>query len=194
VTAMHDDRRSRERSGRLGTQAGVMSIPPEPRTPELEDTVTVPGDLGPSFDELYRASNARLIRLAWLLVGSRAVAEELVHDAFLDVYRRWDHIDNPGGYLHRAVVNGSQRWLRRRERERVLLGVAGEPPPTGDPAIDTMWDAIQRLRPERRAVVVLRYWADLPHEQIAEIVDCPIATVRTRLHRALADLRKETDR
>jgi RNA polymerase sigma factor (sigma-70 family) len=72
--------------------------------------------------------------------------------------------------------------------------VVGEPPPTGDPSIDTMWDAIRRLRPERRAVVVLRYWADLPHGEIAEILGCPVSTVRSRLHRALSDLRKETDR
>ncbi len=52
----------------------------------------------------------------------------------------------------------------------------------------------QLLRPERRAVVVLRYWADLPHGETAEILDCPIATVRTRLHRVLADLRKEVNR
>lgn len=135
-----------------------------------------------------------MIRLAWLLVGSRAVAEEVVHDAFLVVHQRWHAIDNPGGYLRRTVVNESSRWRRRRDREHHLLAVVGEPPPTGDASIDTMWDAIQRLRPERRAVVVLRYWADLPHAEIAELLDCPIATVRTRLHRALADLRKETHR
>jgi RNA polymerase sigma factor (sigma-70 family) len=54
-----------------------------------------------------------------------------------------------------------------------------------------MWDAVERLPPTRRAVVVLRYWADLPHAEIADILGCPVATVRSRLHRALADLRKE---
>lgn len=72
--------------------------------------------------------------------------------------------------------------------------MARQPPPTGDPSIDTMWDAIRRLRPERRAVVVLRYWEDLPHGEIAEILGCTVSNVRSRLHRALADLRKETDR
>ena len=135
-----------------------------------------------------------MIRLAWLLVGSRAVAEELAHDAFLVVYQRWDTIDNHGGYLRQTVVNRSMRWLRRRAHERHLLATIGEPPPTGDPVVDTMWDAIQRLSPDKRAVVVLRYWVDLPHDEIAELLDCPAATVRTRLHRALADLRKEVER
>ena len=147
-----------------------------------------------SFDALYKGSNAGMIRLAWLLVGSRAVAEDVVHDAFLAVHQRWTTIDNPGGYLRRTVVNESLRWHRRREHEHRLLAVVGEPPPTGDPAVDTMWDVIQGLRLERRAVVVLRYWADLPHAEIAEILGCPVSTVRTRLHRALADLRKEVNR
>jgi DNA-directed RNA polymerase specialized sigma24 family protein len=151
-------------------------------------------EAGTSFDALYLATNAHMIRLGWLLVGSRAVAEEVVHDAFLTVHQHWETIDNPGGYLRRAVVNGCVRWRRRRDHERRLLVVVGEPPPTGDPSIDTMWDAIGRLRPERRAVVVLRYWADLPHGEIAEILGCPVSTVRSRLHRALSDLRKETDR
>jgi RNA polymerase sigma-70 factor (sigma-E family) len=154
----------------------------------------LPSDDHTAFDALYREANPRMVRLAWLLVGSRAVAEEVVHDAFLTVHQRWGTIDNPGAYLRRAVVNHCLRWRRRRNHEHRLLAVVGEPPPTGDPPIDTMWEAIQRLQPERRAVVVLRYWADLPHAEIAEILDCPISTVRTRLHRALADLRKETDR
>jgi len=135
-----------------------------------------------------------MVRLAWLLVGSRAVAEDVVHDAFIAVHQRWDTIDNPGGYLRRTVVNGALAWRRRRDHEERLLAVIGEPPATGDPVIDSMWDAIGRLDPDRRAVVVLRYWADLPHAEIAEILGCPVATVRTRLHRALAELRKETDR
>jgi RNA polymerase sigma-70 factor (ECF subfamily) len=155
---------------------------------------TVASDPPASFDELYRRSRAGMVRLAWLLVGSRSVAEEVVHDAFLAVHQRWSTIDNPGGYLRRAVVNGSLRWRRRRATEWRSLSRLGEPPATGDPAVDSMWDAVQKLRPERRAVVVLRYWADLPHGEIAEILGSPIGTVRTRLHRALADLRKEIDR
>jgi len=153
-----------------------------------------PADAGPAFDDLYRQARPRLVRLAWLLVGSRGVAEEVVQDAFLAVHQRWAALDNPGGYLRRAVVNGCLSVRRRTAREQRSLARLGEPPPTGDPGVDAMWDAVGRLSPERRAVVVLRYWADLPHGEIAEILDCPITTVRTRLHRALADLRKEIDR
>jgi RNA polymerase sigma factor (sigma-70 family) len=123
-----------------------------------------------SFDDLYRASYARMVRLAWLLVGTRPAAEDVVR---------------------RTVVNRALRAQRRRASEQRALAAVGEPPPTGDPTIDSMWDAIARLRPERRTVVVLRYWADLPHAEIAEVLRCPVATVRTRLHRALSDLRTE---
>jgi RNA polymerase sigma-70 factor (sigma-E family) len=146
------------------------------------------------FDAFYRASNARMVRLAWLLVGSRAVAEDLVHDAFLAVFQRWETIDNPGGYLRQTVVNLCLSWQRRRFRERDALAMVSEPPPTGDPAVDTMWDAIQRLPLHRRAVVILRYWADLPHDEIAELLSCPAGTVRSRLHRALVELREEVER
>ena len=147
-----------------------------------------------AFDDLYREARPPMVRLAWLLLGSRALAEDVVHDAFIAVHQRWNTIDNPGGYLRRAVVNGALSWRRRRDHEERLLAVIGEPPATGDPVVDPMWDAIGRLDPDRRAVVVLRYWADLPHAEIAELLGCPITTVRTRLHRALADLRKETER
>jgi RNA polymerase sigma-70 factor (sigma-E family) len=149
---------------------------------------------GRPFDAIYRASHPPMVRLSWLLVGSRSVAEEVVQDAFLALHQRWPTVDNPGGYLRRAVVNGSLSWRRRQAREQRSLARIGEPPPTGDPQIDSMWDAIARLRPERRAVVVLRYWADLPHSEIADLLGCPITTVRTRLHRALAELRKEIAR
>ena len=155
-----------------------------------------PWPSGPAttFDGLYRASYRKMVRLAWLLVGSTAAAEDVVHDAFLAVHQRWDRLDNPGAYLRTTVVNTALRAQRRHRGERDALAAVGEPPPTGDPVVDTTWDAVQLLRPERRAVVVLRYWADLPHAEIAEILGCPVATVRTRLHRALSDLRQEITR
>jgi RNA polymerase sigma factor (sigma-70 family) len=135
-----------------------------------------------------------MVRLGWLLLGSRAAAEDVVHDAFLAVHQRWDTVDDPGAYLRTTVVNAAMRAHRRRAGERAALLAIGEPPPTGDATVDSMWDAVGRLRPDRRAVVVLRYWADLPHAEIARILGCATPTVRTRLHRALSDLRKEITR
>ena len=135
-----------------------------------------------------------MVRLAWLLVGSVPVAEDVVHDAFVAVHRGWGTVDNPGAYLRRTVVDQALRSQRRSATGRRTLARAGEPPATGDPVVDSTWDAIARLRPDRRTVVVLRYWADLPHAEIAEVLGCPVTTVRARLHRALSDLRAEVAR
>lgn len=185
--------RSRERSREAVPQTGVTAqLGADP--PVTEDRPPPRDRTDPGFDVLYRDARAPMIRLAFLLLGSRAVAEDVVHDAFIAVHERWSDIDNPGGYLRRTVVNGALAWRRRRDHEERLFAVIGEPPATGDPVVDPMWDAIGRLDPDRRAVVVLRYWADLPHAEIADLLHCPVATIRTRLHRALAELRKETDR
>ena len=147
---------------------------------------TAPGTL--SFDDLRRLSYARMVRLAWLLLGSRPAAEDAVHEAFLAVHRRWRSVDDPGRYLTRTVVDRSVRAQRRPATEPQRPAEGGEPPPTGDAAVDATWDAIGRLRPDRRTVVVLRYWADMPDSEIAEILGCRLASVRSRLHRARSDL------
>lgn len=135
-----------------------------------------------------------MIRLAWLLLGSLPAAEDVVHDAFVAVHQRWGQLDDPGAELRRIVVKGVLRAQHRRPSEARAPAMVGELPPTRDPALDSMWDAIVRLTPDRRAVVVLRYWADLPPAEIARLVGCRTATVGTRLHRALADLRGEVVR
>src|SRR5262245_29972581 len=84
-----------------------MSVVPEPVAPEPWAT---------SFIELYRAERAGMVRLAFLLTGGDASAEELVHDAFLAVHRRWAHVDNPSAYLRTSVVNACTSHHRRRVR------------------------------------------------------------------------------
>ncbi len=147
-----------------------------------------------SFDDVYRASRPGLVRLAYLIVGSSAVAEELVQEAFLRLHQRFTEVDNPPAYLRVTVVRlcttAKRRVAAEVERERR----AQEPLTSGEHQIDETWDAIQQLQPDRRAVLVLRFYEDLPHDEIARVLGCPVVTVRTRLHRALADLRKEVER
>ena len=146
------------------------------------------------FDTVYREQRARMVRTAYLIVRSQHVAEELVHDGFLRLHQHLDTVDNPGGFLHTTVVRLCLTWLRRRDMERDRLQRIPEPPPPDGPEVDELWDALATLDPDRRTVLVLRYYADLSHAEIAELVGCPVATVRTRVHRGLADLRGELDR
>jgi RNA polymerase sigma factor (sigma-70 family) len=146
------------------------------------------------FDEVFTAERGPMVRVAFLIVRSQAVAEEVVQDAFAELYPRFDTVDNAAAYVRTAVVRGALRWRRRHAMEIDRAVRLVEPGPTGVAEIDTTWDALARLKPERRAVLVLRYYADLDHARIAELVGCPVTTVRTRLHRGLADLRKELER
>lgn len=134
------------------------------------------------------------MRTAFLIVGSRAVAEEIAQEAFLRLYQHFDDVRNPGGFLQTTTVRLCLSWRRRAAGEASRLATLKEPGPTGAFEIDLAWDALAALKPERRAVLVLRYYEDLSHAEIAELMGCRVATVRTRVHRGLADLRKELER
>jgi RNA polymerase sigma factor (sigma-70 family) len=152
-----------------------------------------PAVTGQSFDDVYRESRPRLCRLAYLIVGSRSVAEELVQEAFLRLHQRFSDVENPGGYLRVSLVRLCSDTNRRAAMERERAIRAADPVARAAPEIDETWAAVQRLRPERRTVLVLRYYEDLPHDEIARLLGCPTVTVRTRVRRALADLRRELE-
>lgn len=140
--------------------------------------------------ELYRERYEPMVRLAYLFTGSRAIAEELVQDAFVNVHRSWSRATNPPAYLRTAVVNACRSWGRRRTLE---LHRKPAPPDPSLLVADEMWDALQVLPMRQRAAIVLRFYEDLPDAQIAELLGCKEATVRTAIHRGLARLRKEID-
>jgi RNA polymerase sigma factor (sigma-70 family) len=159
---------------------------------ETDRAVTSGG--GTTIETVYQSERPTLLRLAYLMVGSQPVAEDLVHEAFARLVPRFDEVDNPAAYLRTAVSRLCLTWLGRASMERDRLSRIDRPPPLGTPELDDMLAALDRLRPERKAVLVLRYYADLDHAAIADALGCPTSTVRTRLHRGLADLRKELDR
>lgn len=149
---------------------------------------------GSAFDDVYRAERPAVVRLAALLVGSQAVAEELAHDAFLRLFERFDEVENPPGFLRTVVVRLAVSMQRRRRTELRVVQRVGVDQPTTIPEIDETWEVLQRLDPDRRAVLVLRYYERLRHREIAELLGCPVATVRSRTRRALKDLKKELTR
>lgn len=147
------------------------------------------------FDEFYRSHHADAVRWAIALTGSRDAAEDVAHDALLAVAAKLDQIDNPAGYLRRTVVNRaiSVQRSRGRERRRARQAAAGQPSSYTAPTTETL-DALATLPFKLRAAVTLRYWADWTDEQIAEALGCAPATVRVRIHRGVAALRKEFER
>jgi RNA polymerase sigma factor (sigma-70 family) len=166
---------------------------------DSERAVLFPGASGaqPVFDAVYRSQREPLVRLAYLVVRSHAVAEELVHDAFMRLHDHFDEVESPPAYLRTVLVRLCISWLRRATTERdrldrvaATVDVAERPVDAGLDG-DGLWAAVGRLRPDRRAALVLRYYADFDYADIAEHIGCPVATARSHVHRGLRDLRKE---
>ncbi|HMG39698.1 MAG TPA: sigma-70 family RNA polymerase sigma factor [Acidimicrobiales bacterium] len=147
-----------------------------------------------SFEVVYEEEYEAVTRLAYLLVRSREVAEELTQDAFVRLYEYFDAVVTPAGWLRTAVVRMAITWQRRQDLERRRLAGTFDPGALGEPELDETWTAIGRLRQERQTVLVLRFYEDLSHRAIAELLGCSAATVRSRTRRALADLRREVSR
>jgi RNA polymerase sigma factor (sigma-70 family) len=156
-------------------------------------------DVGPAptsagFDAVYQRERQPMLRLAYLLVGSTEAAEDLVHDAFIELYQRWETVDAPGAYVRRAVVNRSMSWHRRDRVARAWLDRhAGDQRLAelhGEPH-EPLWDLVLQLSPPQRTAVVLTYYLDLTSEAAAEQMGCRPATVRSLVFRGLAALRKE---
>ncbi|MGO9334803.1 MAG: SigE family RNA polymerase sigma factor [Acidimicrobiales bacterium] len=141
------------------------------------------------LEALYRSERDRMVRMALLLVGSAADAEELVQESFVRVARARRPIDNPPAYLRTTVINLSRSHLRHLRVQR--RQPATPPRLIEDPELDGTWGAVCRLPFRQRAVVVLRYYQDLSEAEIARLLDCRLGTVKSNLHRALARLRKE---
>ncbi|HEY7070141.1 MAG TPA: sigma-70 family RNA polymerase sigma factor [Acidimicrobiales bacterium] len=139
-----------------------------------------------AIEDVYRDQRLGLVRLAFLLTGTRDQADDIVQTAFEAAQPRWDELDDPLAFLRRVVVNQAKDLHRRRYRRRARP----EPPVTHIPEIDEIWVELRRLPDRQRAVIVLRFYEDLPLTDIARLLDRPEGTVRSDLHRALAQLRR----
>ena len=176
-----------------------MLVPIEP--------ITVSGVSAPIDDELFRGLvTGRLdaaYRLAAVVLGDPVEAEDATHDA---VVRAWSSFgslrdrDSFDAWFQRIVVNACRDRMRR-DRVRRSLPLASELPglpPVADaaqgaPERDALARALERLTPDHRMVVVLRFYADLPIEAIAQRLGEPSGTIRSRLHHALRSLRAAYD-
>lgn len=152
----------------------------------------------PLFEEFALGVGATLTREAYLICGGdRAAAEDAVQEALTKAYVKWGHIsrlDSPKAYVRRMVINECltlrRRWRRRNESPDFpqTMHVGG-----GYESVDDrlgLSHMLARLGPRQRAVLVLRYFCDMPDEQIAEVLGCSPATVRSQASRALATMRR----
>lgn len=140
---------------------------------------------------VYRSEHLKLVRIAHLITGSNIAAEDLVHDAFEATLKRWDGVNDPAGYLYTAVVNRSRSFLRRRKLEN--RHTRREPGVSLPPEIDEVWEALKRIPERRRTALVLAYYADLPIDQIARLMNAAPGTVKSLIHRGKLSLQEALD-
>lgn len=156
-----------------------------------------------AVEELFFAFYPRLVRTAFGLVGDWAVAEQLVQDAFLRLWRRWSWLRDPQAapaYLHRTVVNLARAVIRRRVSERRALARGGFnnrddcPENAAEPHVElALRLAIETLPFRKRACVVLRYLAGMSEAETADALGVSVGTVKSQTHKALRQLRELLD-
>lgn len=146
-----------------------------------------------SFEEYVAARRGALLRTAYLLTGQHADAEDLVQLALVKAVPHWRRIcDDPEPYVRKILAReATNRWRRRRWRE-VSSDVL---PETSSDAADptdreVLRQALMRLSPRQRAVVVLRYFDDLTEQQTAEVLGVGLGTVKSHGRDAMARLRE----
>ncbi len=149
------------------------------------------------FSTFVSASSRSLLRAGWLLTGDWSSAEDVVQAALLATWRQWakgGHLENPYAYVRRVMVTTYLRSTRRRwtgELASEYLDELSVEDRRLD-AVDTYRDiaaALKTLPPKQRAIVVMRYFADLSEAQTAAAVGCRVGTVKSQLAKALANLR-----
>ena len=172
---------------------------------DVEDAHAAAGTAEQQVTSLYQAHALSLARLALVMLGDASAAEDVVQDAFLGLYRRWESLADPAAaqsYLRTSVLNGCRTALRRRSRHGVLTDSADSdddafagPTPAAESAEATVVHgeehravlaAIRRLPARQREALVLRYFLDLTEDQTADAMQVSRGTVKSATSRAIA--------
>ena len=149
----------------------------------------VTGDAGVGFGAFFAAEYDVEVRRAFLILGNGDAAHDVVAAAFVEVYRRWDLIREPGPYLHRCVVNGCRDWARRASRSVSVASMVDVAVDGGEDAVD-LAVLLLGLPFRQRAAIVLRYYDGLTEREIADSLGCRPGTVGPLISRGLSRLRK----
>jgi RNA polymerase sigma-70 factor (sigma-E family) len=179
--------------GPVNPQAGTRRVPLGRNRAEWSAVA----DTDERFAAYVRDRGEHHLRVAVLLTGDWHAAEDLVQASLVKLYRAWPKLrgdGDPDAYLRRIMVNTHRSWWRARWRRETP---AGELPETviadfadGQALTAQVRQALQTLPRQQRAVLVLRYYADLPEAEVADLLGCSPGTVKTHAHRGLRALRE----
>lgn len=153
------------------------------------------GDDQAEFVAFVQACQHRLLRSAYLVCGDHHLAEDLLQGALVKLALRWPQVrdGHPEAFLRTVMYRDAVSWWRRWRRED-LSDVVPEPvPPDGAEELSTrvvFENALRRLPPRQRAVLVLRYFDDLTEARTAEVLGVAVGTVKSQANAALRRLRE----
>ena len=156
-------------------------------------------DAAQAVTALYETHAVGLIRLAVVMLGDRAAAEDVVQEAFCGLYRRWGQLDEPGkaqSYVRTATLNGCRSQLRQRIRAQRRGGPAPDPADAASAEQAALLgeehqlvlSALRRLPDRQREALVLRFYLDQTEPEIAATMGISRGTVKSTTSRALAAL------
>src|SRR6266496_1426189 len=159
-----------------------------------------PSDDDAAFREYVLAKGAALLRMATVLTGNRADAEDLVQAALAKTYLAWSKINDRAAldaYVRRAIVNTHISWWRRRRLEEYPTDqlpdqVVADHARESDMA-EVVRRALDRLPQRMRAAVMLRYFEDMTEPEIAAALGVSLGTVKSTVSRAVARLRIDAE-
>lgn len=149
------------------------------------------------LNELYALHAPSALRLAFLMTGDGDVAEDIVQEAFVRLYARFENRKAPeaiDGYLRRTIVNLSHD--RHRKLKTLRAFVARGPQHGTEPAVDIsgrldMRARLQRVPHRQRAALVLRYYVDMTEAQAADVIGCSVPALKQLVQRGLRTMREQ---
>lgn len=151
-----------------------------------------------AFAALFEQYKNLVYKSAYLFLGDAHEAEDALQEVFLLVHKSLASFDPRKGafttWLHRITLNFCLNHRRRRQHHSSLEDISPAPS-TVFPSVrlaeeDSLWQATRSLSDKQQAVVLLRYYWELPYAEIASILEVPLGTVKSRLDLALKTLRK----
>ena len=150
-----------------------------------------------AFREFVASASPALLRAAWLLTGEEALAQDLVQAAFERTWTRWERVtqtDEPLAYVRKVMTSIFLTWRRRRWWAEIPTSSPWQDAPVIDGAEGALarrcvLPALAQLSARQRAVLVLRYFADLSEAQTATALGCSSGTVKAHAAHALTHLR-----
>jgi RNA polymerase sigma-70 factor (sigma-E family) len=152
------------------------------------------------FAAFVRANTSVLLRTAYLLTGNAHSAEELVQDTLARLYPKWDKVqaaDVPIAYVRRSLANAFVNDRRRPSSREIVRDVLPDRLDQRDATgqlddRDEVWELLRTLPDRQRAALVMRFFHDLPDDEIADALGARVGTVRSLISRGLASMREQS--